>query len=82
MVFNSIGWGKDGILGTNGWSNIGIIVAAWYPQIAYRDHLSGRLTAINAELIEAGKLDGASGFTLFRKIVLPSCGPRPSSAWW
>ncbi len=75
-LFNSIGWGKDGILGTDGWSNIGIIIAAWYPQIAYCViiYLAG-LTAINAELIEAGKLDGAAGFTLFRKIVLPQLWP-------
>lgn len=74
--FNMVGWGKDGILGTNGWSNIGIIIAAWYPQIAYCViiYLAG-LTAINAELIEAGKLDGAEGFTLFRKIVLPQLWP-------
>ena len=74
--FNAVGWGKDGILGTNGWSNIGIIIAAWYPQIAYCViiYLAG-LTAINAELIEAGKLDGAAGFTLFRKIVLPQLWP-------
>lgn len=74
--FEWVGWGKDGILGTNGWSNIGIIIAAWYPQIAYCViiYLAG-LTAINAELIEAGKLDGAAGITLFQKIVMPQLWP-------
>ncbi len=74
--FEAVGWGKDGVLGTNGWSNIGIIIAAWYPQIAYCViiYLAG-LTAINSELIEAGKLDGASGFTLFRTIVMPQLWP-------
>ena len=71
-----MGWGKDGILGTNGWSNIGIIFAAWYPQIAYCIiiYLAG-LTAINPELVEAGSLDGARGFRLFRLIILPQLWP-------
>ena len=53
-------------------ATFGVIFAAWYPQIAYCViiFLAG-LTAINPELIEAGKLDGARGFTMFRKIVLP-----------
>ena len=71
-----MGWGKNGILGTSGWSNIGIIFAAWYPQIAYCIiiYLAG-LTAINPELIEAGSLDGAKGFRLFRLIILPQLWP-------
>ena len=65
-----------GILGTDGLATFGVIFAAWYPQIAYCViiFLAG-LTAINPELIEAGKLDGARGFTMFRKIVLPQLWP-------
>lgn len=65
-----------GILGTNGLSTFGVIIAAWYPQIAYCIiiYLAG-LTAINPELIEAGKLDGARGFAMFSKIVLPQLWP-------
>ena len=74
--YSWVGWDKDGILGTNGWSNIGIIFAAWYPQIAYCIiiYLAG-LTAINPELVEAGSLDGAKGFRLFRLIILPQLWP-------
>lgn len=75
-LYQWMGWGKNGILGTNGWSNFGIIFAAWYPQIAYCIiiYLAG-LTAINPELIEAGSLDGAKGFKLFRLIILPQLWP-------
>jgi len=74
--YNWMGWGRAGILGTNGWSNFGIIFAAWYPQIAYCIiiYLAG-LTAINPELVEAGSLDGAKGFRLFRLIILPQLWP-------
>ncbi len=67
---------KYGILGTDGISTFGVIFAAWYPQIAYCIiiYLAG-LTAINSELIEAGKLDGATGFSLFRKIIMPQLWP-------
>ena len=75
-LYNWMGWGAAGILGTNGWSNFGIIFAAWYPQIAYCIiiYLAG-LTAINPELVEAGSLDGAKGFRLFRLIILPQLWP-------
>lgn len=74
--YNWMGWGKAGVLGTNGWANFGIILAAWYPQIAYCIiiYLAG-LTAINPELVEAGSLDGAKGFKLFRLIILPQLWP-------
>ena len=74
--YELVGWGKNGILGTQGWSTLGVIIAAWYPQIAYCIiiYLAG-LTAINPELLEAGKLDGAQGFTLFRTIVMPQLWP-------
>ena len=35
----------------------------------------GGLTAINPELVEAGSLDGARGFKLFRLIILPQLWP-------
>ena len=74
--YDWMGWGANGILGTNGWSNFGIIFAAWYPQIAYCIIISlAGLTAINPELVEAGSLDGARGLRLFRLIILPQLWP-------
>ena len=37
-------------------------------------YLTG-LTAINPELVEAARLDGASGFRLFRHVILPQLRP-------
>lgn len=50
----------------------GVILAALWPQTAYTMilFLTG-LTGMNAQVIEAGKIDGASGFVMLRHVVLP-----------
>jgi multiple sugar transport system permease protein len=50
----------------------GIIVAGLWPQTAYCMvlYLTG-LNNLNPELIEAGRLDGARGFSLLRHVVMP-----------
>ena len=54
----------------------GIIFAGLYPQIAYCLilYLTG-LNNLNPEQIEAGRMDGAKGFSLFWNIVLPQLRP-------
>jgi multiple sugar transport system permease protein len=54
----------------------GIVVAGLYPQIAYCMilYLTG-LSGVNPDLIEAARLDGARGWTLLWRIVLPELRP-------
>ena len=50
----------------------GIIIASFFPGIAYTMilYITG-LTGVNREMIEAGRIDGASGFTMLWHVVLP-----------
>ncbi|WP_299154897.1 sugar ABC transporter permease [uncultured Tateyamaria sp.] len=54
----------------------GIIAAGLWPQIAYCMilYLTG-LNSINSELIEAGRLDNAKGFSMLWYVVLPQLRP-------
>ena len=68
-----------GILGEASTSLIGVLVAdiwQWTPFAAIL--LLAGLTSISDEVLEAGRVDGASGFTLFRRIILPLV--RPTAA--
>ncbi len=72
------GFGLHGvdILGNERWATFGIILAGLWPQTAYCMilYLTG-LTAINSELIEAARLDGAAGWRLLRHVVIPQLRP-------
>ena len=74
-IYEILGW-NDGIIGDKDKATYGIVVAAWYRQIGYCliIYLAG-LTAVNQEQIEAARMDGASGWKLFRYIVLPQLWP-------
>ena len=50
----------------------GIIIASFFPGIAYTMilYITG-LTGVSREMIEAGRIDGASGFTMLWHVVLP-----------
>ena len=54
----------------------GIVIAGLYPQIAYCMilYLTG-LNSVNPELIEAARLEGAKGWTMLWRIVLPELRP-------
>ncbi len=67
------GWA---ILADENFATYGIIFAGLYPQIAYCMilYLTG-LNNINADQIEAGRMDGAKSFSLFWNIVLPQLRP-------
>ncbi len=60
------------ILATEGLATYGIIAAALWPQTAYCMilYLTG-LTSMNAQVVEAGRIDGAHGWTMLRHVVLP-----------
>ncbi|MEL7116924.1 MAG: sugar ABC transporter permease [Pseudomonadota bacterium] len=73
--YDTVGW-DAGVIGDQHKATYGIIVAGWYPQIAYCMiiYLAG-LTAIEPEQIEAARLDGAKGLKLLRRIILPQLWP-------
>lgn len=64
------------ILGNENYATFGVLLAGLWPQTAYCMilYLTG-LTAINPELIEAARLDGAKGLRMLRHVVLPQLRP-------
>ena len=73
---NLFGFEGFSILANETSATYGIIFAGLYPQIAYCLilYLTG-LNNLNQEQIEAGRMDGAKGFSLFWNIVLPQLRP-------
>jgi multiple sugar transport system permease protein len=71
-MLKPIGVKFPAILASEDWATIGIIVAGLWPQTAYCMilYLTG-LNSVNPEMIEAARLDGAKGWRLLVKIVLP-----------
>ena len=64
------------LLSDENFANYGIIAAAMWPQIAYCLilYITG-LAALNKEIIESAKIDGASGWGMFWNIILPQLRP-------
>jgi multiple sugar transport system permease protein len=64
------------LLGDERYVTFGIVAAALWPQTAYCMilYLTG-LTAVNPEQIEAARIEGAKGWTLLRRVVLPQLRP-------
>jgi multiple sugar transport system permease protein len=64
------------LLGDERYVTLGIVLAALWPQTAYCMilYLTG-LTAVNPEQIEAARIEGAKGFTLLRRVILPQLKP-------
>ena len=73
---NLIGWDGWAILADEDYATYGIIFAGLYPQIAYCMilYLTG-LNNISSDQIEAGRMDGAKGWSLFWNIILPQLRP-------
>lgn len=71
-----LGWDGWAILADEDYATYGIIFAGLYPQIAYCMilYLTG-LNNISPDQIEAGRMDGAKGFSLFWHIILPQLRP-------
>ena len=72
LVFKAFGLAPIAILSNEHWVTFGIIAAALWSQIAFCLvlFLAG-LSQVDDELVAAGRLDGATGWRLFRYIVLP-----------
>lgn len=64
------------VLGDPRYVNYGIIFAALWPQTAYCMilFLTG-LTAINADQVEAARMEGARGWAMLRHVILPQLRP-------
>ena len=75
-LLNFVGWDGWAILADEDYATYGIIFAGLYPQIAYCMilYLTG-LNNISADQIEAGRMDGAKGWSLFWNIILPQLRP-------
>lgn len=72
IAFRAVGLEPIAILSDETFVTFGIIAAALWAQIAFCLvlFLAG-LSQLDAELIAAGRIDGASGWTLLRYVVLP-----------
>jgi multiple sugar transport system permease protein len=72
LGFRALGLSPIAILSNEHFVTFGIIVAALWAQIAFCLvlFLAG-LSQIDDELVAAGRLDGATGWRLFRYVVLP-----------
>ncbi|MGB2491633.1 MAG: carbohydrate ABC transporter permease [Candidatus Puniceispirillum sp.] len=75
-LLNLVGLEGWAILADEDYATYGIIFAGLYPQIAYCMilYLTG-LNNVSADQIEAGRMDGATGFSLFWNIILPQLRP-------
>lgn len=64
------------LLAHENWSIVAVIIASLWPQTAYCTilYLTGLVT-IRAELVEAARVDGASGWSLLWCVVLPQLRP-------
>ena len=75
-LLNLVGLEGWAILADEDYATYGIIFAGLYPQIAYCMilYLTGP-NNVSADQIEAGRMDGATGFSLFWNIILPQLRP-------
>lgn len=71
-IFRNFGLEPIPVLANEHLATYGIIAAALWPQTAYCMilYLTG-LTSMNAQVIEAGRIDGAYGWTMLRHVIIP-----------
>ena len=76
LIFRSLGLEPIAFLAEETLATYAIIFAFFWPAIAYTMiiYLTG-LTNINTEVVEAGRIDGASGFSMFWNVILPQLRP-------
>lgn len=75
-IIEPLGLKMPAILSNEDWATFGVIAAGLWPQTAYCMilYLTG-LNAVNPEMIEAARLDGAKGWRLLVNIMLPQLRP-------
>jgi len=71
-LLRSVGLQPIPILADENLATYGIIVANLWPQTAYCMilYLTG-LTSMSSQVVEAGRIDGAHGWTMLRHVILP-----------
>ncbi|GAA2182325.1 hypothetical protein GCM10009785_20990 [Brooklawnia cerclae] len=73
QVLKSLGFETQQFLVNGPWNNLFLIIVMIWIQAGFAmTVLSAAIKAIPDEIIEAAKIDGASGWSLFRFITLPS----------
>jgi multiple sugar transport system permease protein len=75
-AFQAIGLPPIAVLSDEHYVTYGIVIAGLYPQIAYCMilYLTG-LNNLRPDLIEAARLEGAKGWTMLWRVVLPQLRP-------
>ncbi len=75
-VLTGLGFAAVNPLQNEQWVTVFIVLAGLWPQIAYCMvlYLTG-LNNVDPQLIEAGSMDGAKGWTMFWHVVLPQLRP-------
>ena len=75
-IFETFGYTAIPILSDERFVTFGIIAAALWPQVAYTMilYLAG-LNNLNPEVIEAGRIDGAKGWSMLWNVILPQLRP-------
>jgi multiple sugar transport system permease protein len=71
-LFRAFGLTPIPILANENLATYGVIVANLWPQTAYCMilYLTG-LTSMSSQVVEAGRIDGAHGWTMLRHVILP-----------
>ncbi len=75
-IFKTFGLKPIPVLADENLATYGIILAGIWPQTAYCLilYLTG-LTGVNTQIVEAGRIDGASGMKMLRHVILPQLRP-------
>ena len=76
LIFRFFGLEPIAFLAEETLATYAIIFAFFWPAIAYTMiiYLTG-LTNVNTEVVEAGRIDGASGISMFWNVILPQLRP-------
>ncbi len=76
VVLRAVGLPGVSLLGNAEWATPAVIVAGLWPQTAYCMilYLTG-LTAMNGEVVEAARMDGARGWAMLWNIIIPQLRP-------
>ena len=75
-LLNIFGLDPIPVLSDEVYATYGIIAASFFPGIAYTMilYITG-LTSVSKEMVEAGRIDGASGLTMLWHIIIPQLRP-------